>query len=78
MKVRAAWSTLILVGSIVVASVLPSVAQPSIHGMSAPTETVTPAPQSVIHHTQANSRKHRHWRHRGGKHPHYGSRLIRH
>jgi hypothetical protein len=25
----------------------------------------------------ASSNKHRYWRHRGGKHPHYGSRRIR-
>jgi hypothetical protein len=25
----------------------------------------------------ASLHKHRYWRHRGGKHPHYGSRRIR-
>ena len=26
---------------------------------------------------KVSSHKHRYWRHRGGKHPHYGSRRIR-
>jgi hypothetical protein len=26
--------------------------------------------------TNTNPHKHRYWRHRGGKHPHYGSRRI--
>ncbi len=25
----------------------------------------------------ASTHKHRYWRHRGGKHPHYGSRRVR-
>lgn len=27
--------------------------------------------------TNTNPIKHRHWRHRGGTHPHYGSRRVR-
>ena len=27
--------------------------------------------------TTANVHKHRYWRHRGGQHPHYGSRRVR-
>jgi len=27
--------------------------------------------------TNASPKKHRYWRHRGGKHPHFGSRRIR-
>jgi hypothetical protein len=28
--------------------------------------------------TSARMQKYRHWRHRGGRHPHYGSRRVRH
>jgi hypothetical protein len=31
---------------------------------------------STSKNTTANVHKHRYWRHRGGRHPHYGSRRI--
>jgi hypothetical protein len=31
---------------------------------------------STPKNTTANVHKHRYWRHRGGRHPHYGSRRI--
>lgn len=34
------------------------------------------APQSVTPNTRRASPKHRYWRFRGGKHPHYGSRRV--
>jgi hypothetical protein len=35
------------------------------------------APQSVPPNTMRATPKHRYWRFRGGKHPHYGSRRVR-
>jgi hypothetical protein len=35
------------------------------------------APQSVTPSNTRASPKHRYWRFRGGKHPHYGSRRVR-
>ena len=35
------------------------------------------APGSSARNTNTNPTKHRHWRHRGGGHPHYGSRRVR-
>jgi hypothetical protein len=35
------------------------------------------APRSVAPSDQRATPKHQHWRFRGGKHPHYGSRRVR-
>lgn len=35
------------------------------------------APTTATSNTSMLPHKHRHWRHRGGIHPHYGSRLVR-
>jgi hypothetical protein len=35
------------------------------------------APGSARPNTNTNPAKHRYWRHRGGVHPHYGSRRVR-
>ena len=35
------------------------------------------APQSATPNTTRATHKHRYWRFRGGKHPHYGSRRVR-
>jgi len=38
------------------------------------------SPQSATAKTttgQADTTKHRYWRHRGGRHPHFGSRTLR-
>jgi hypothetical protein len=37
---------------------------------------VSPATSSTPN-TNTNPAKHRYWRHRGGAHPHYGSRRVR-
>ena len=42
-------------------------AQSNEAGLSAPRSTTA----------TVSSPKHRYWRHRGGKHPHYGSRRVR-
>ena len=40
-------------------------------------DTNVSAPQSAAPSTHRASPKHRYWRFRGGKHPHYGSRRVR-
>jgi hypothetical protein len=45
--------------------------------VSAPKDTGASAPKSAAPNTNTNPTKHRYWRHRGGKHPHYGSRRVR-
>ena len=78
MKIRVIWGALILSGLAMAAPATPSLAQPGSHGVSAAKESVAHAPKRTTRHTRANPRKHRYWRHRGGSHPHYGSRRIRH
>lgn len=66
--------------SAVVAVVAPSaicVAQPKDGTVAAPKETGAAAPGDARPNTNTNPFKHRYWRHRGGRHPHYGSRRIR-
>jgi hypothetical protein len=52
-------------------------AQSDNKGVSAPKEPGTIAPGATTPNTNMNPTKHRYWRHRGGKHPHYGSRPVR-
>src|SRR5690242_16093036 len=35
------------------------------------------APKSAAPNTNMTPQKHRHWRHQGGRHPHFGSRRVR-
>jgi hypothetical protein len=78
MSTRAICSALIL-GGLVAVSVYPtlSLAQSTETGVSAQKDAGAPAPKSAAPNTNTNPTKHRYWRHRGGKHPHYGSRRVR-
>lgn len=42
-------------------------------GVSARGESM---PESAKQNTNTNQVKHRYWRHRGGRHPHYGRRAL--
>jgi hypothetical protein len=64
-----------LVGMIAPTTV--SLAQSNEKSVSAPKNTGASAPHSSTPNTNTNPTKHRHWRHRGGEHPHYGSRRVR-
>jgi hypothetical protein len=46
-------------------------------GVAAPKQQGAAAPSDATPNTNTNPAKHRHWRHRGGKHPHFGSRRVR-
>ncbi|WFU27478.1 hypothetical protein QA649_15075 [Bradyrhizobium sp. CB1717] len=54
-----------------------SLAQPKDGTVAAPKQTGAAAPSDARPNTNTNPVKHRYWRHRGGKHPHYGSRRVR-
>lgn len=78
MKIRTTYRTLFL--SAVLAAALPStvpLAQPKDGIGAAPKQTGTVAPGDARPNTNTNPSKHRYWRHRGGKHPHFGSRRVR-
>ena len=64
-----------LVAMITLTSV--SLAQSNDKAVSAPKEIGASTPNSSTPNTNTNPTKHRHWRHRGGVHPHYGSRRVR-
>jgi hypothetical protein len=73
MNVRQVYGALILIGSIAAAQPSFSQAQST---ASAPKPAAT-APAAATPNTNTNPTKHRYWRHRGGSHPHYGSRRVR-
>ncbi len=52
-------------------------AQSNEKGVLAPKETGASTAANSTPNTNTNPTKHRHWRHRGGAHPHYGSRRVR-
>jgi hypothetical protein len=65
-------------GGLMLATVFP-VASLAQSGDKAPAaaKEATPAAGSATPNTNTNPTKHRYWRHRGGSHPHYGSRRVR-
>ena len=78
MNIPAVCGALILGGLVAVAApATPSLAQSTDAGASAPRDAGSAAPNSITPNTNTNPSKHRYWRHRGGKHPHYGSRRVR-
>jgi hypothetical protein len=86
MNIRTVCGALILGGLVAVAaSSTLSLAQskdkdvsaPKDAGAAAPKSTTESATKSATPNTNTNPTKHRYWRHRGGKHPHFGSRRVR-
>ena len=77
MKIQNVCRTLTLVGLLAAAPVNLSMAQSSGPGAPAAKESATSASEKVAPNRNMNPTKHRHWRHRGGRHPHYGSRPVR-
>ena len=82
MTVRTVCGALMLAGWISILEVPLSPAQSAGPGASAPTSAAT-TPAAMASNTKMASNaktkptKHRYWRHRGGSHPHYGSRRVR-
>jgi hypothetical protein len=90
MNIRTVCGALILGGLAAgAASSTLSLAQSMDRAMSATKDTGVAAPKSTKEgankttkksaavNTNTNPTKHRYWRHRGGKHPHFGSRRVR-
>ncbi|MEH2517689.1 hypothetical protein V1279_003262 [Bradyrhizobium sp. AZCC 1610] len=78
MNTRAVCGALIMSGLVAVAAPSNlSLAQSTDTGVSAPKDTGASAPKSATPNTNMNPTKHRYWRQRGGRHPHYGSRRVR-
>lgn len=77
MNIRAICSALIMSGLMVVStpSTL-SLAQSTNTGLLAK-DTGASTSKNATPNKNMNPTKNRHWRHRGGKHPHFGSRRVR-
>jgi hypothetical protein len=67
-----------IIGGTLIVGALLAIAPPSNRSLAqtlAQKDTTVSTPQSV--NTHRATPKHRYWRFRGGKHPHYGSRRVR-
>ena len=54
-----------------------AIAAPSSLSLAQSTDQGAAAPKSAKPNTNVTPHKHRHWRHHGGRHPHFGSRRVR-
>lgn len=70
MNIRLAFGTLVL-------GVVAAIAAPPGLSVAQSTDPGATAAKSATPNTNMNPHKHRYWRHRGGRHPHYGSRRVR-
>jgi hypothetical protein len=61
----------------IVAPTTASLAQSHESAAAAPKDTGASAPRNPAPNAHTNPVKDRYWRHRGGQHPHYGSRRVR-
>jgi len=78
MKIRTVCCASILTVLVAVAATSsPSPAQPKESAMPASKDAGASAKESAAQNTGVTPSKHRYWRHRGGRHPHYGSRRVR-
>jgi len=76
MSIRTICGALLLGGLMAVSvSPPPLLAQSTDKGIAK--DTGVSGPKDVAPNTNTNPTKHRYWRHRGGKHPHFGSRRVR-
>lgn len=82
MKIRKVWGAaigaMVLGGLIALAPVTPSLAKSSSNKVYAANKSTAGALKGETRHVRPHTRKHRYWRHRGGSHPHFGSRRLRH
>jgi hypothetical protein len=77
MNIPTVCGALILGGLVaIIAPTTVSLAQSNERSVSAPKDTAS-APTTSAPNTNTNPTKHRYWRHRGGTHPHFGSRRVR-
>jgi hypothetical protein len=78
MNILTVCGALILCGLVaVIAPTTVSLAQSNDKSVSVPKDTGASPRSSSTRNTNTNPTKHRYWRHRGGRHPHFGSRRVR-
>lgn len=78
MNIRTLCGVMVMGGLMVVAAPSSvSLAQSNDAGASAGKDGGASAPRSAAPSNVMTPTKHRYWRHRGGRHPHYGSRRVR-
>ncbi len=65
------------IGGTLIISALLAAAPLSSRSLAQTSDASVSAQQNATPHTNRASPKHRYWRFRGGKHPHYGSRRTR-
>ena len=70
MSIRLVCSTLII-------GALTAVTVPQNPSMAQSSNQAASASKSATPNMNTTPRKHRYWRHGGGRHPHYGSRRVR-
>ena len=66
-----------LVCSALIIGALTAVTVPQNLSVAQSNDQTASAPKSATPNTNMTRHKHRHWRHSGGRHPHYGSRRVR-
>jgi len=66
-----------LVCSALMIGALTAVAAPQNQSVAQSNDQKAAAPKSATPNTNMTPRKHRYWRHQGGRHPHFGSRRVR-
>ncbi|WP_027578086.1 hypothetical protein [Bradyrhizobium sp. Ai1a-2] len=66
-----------LVFGALVVGVAAAIAAPPGLAVAQSTDKGAAAQKSAAPNTNMNPHKHRYWRHRGGQHPHFGSRRVR-
>jgi hypothetical protein len=66
-----------LVCSALMIGALTAVAAPQNQSAAQSNDQKAAAPKSATPNTNMTPRKHRYWRHQGGRHPHFGSRRVR-
>jgi hypothetical protein len=65
------------IGGTLIVTALLAAAPLSHQSMAQTNDAKVSAPPSTAPNTTRASPKHRYWRFRGGRHPHYGSRRVR-
>ena len=66
-----------LVCSALMIGALTAVAAPQNQSVAQSNDQKAAAPKIATPNTNMTPRKHRYWRHQGGRHPHFGSRRVR-
>lgn len=78
MKIGTVCGAIFFGGLIAAALPASSPAQTTDQGAAGAKQAASPAASGrATPNTNTNPTKHRYWRHRGGQHPHYGSRRVR-